>query len=201
MATDPEELTFESLAADERDRGGPAWRAAVDAGIDVTLLERNRRLSPSQLQEMLRIYFSSRRSAADLSTVGGMVSELDKQPIHLGRGGTAVVQPEHTGDMAWYAGYGARHGDDGADGRLVAMHTFTEPWTSWEVHPKGSEVVLCTAGEITLVQEIDGKHERTTLRPGQYAINEPGVWHTADVEGTATAVFITSGEGTDHRPR
>jgi hypothetical protein len=39
------------------------------------------------------------------------------------------------------------------------------------------------------------------LKPGQYAINEAGVWHTADVERRATAVFITAGRGTEHRPR
>jgi len=39
------------------------------------------------------------------------------------------------------------------------------------------------------------------LLPGQYAINEPGTWHTADVSGSATAVFITAGTGTQVRPR
>jgi hypothetical protein len=38
-------------------------------------------------------------------------------------------------------------------------------------------------------------------RPGQYAINEPGTWHTADVTGETTALFITAGLGTQHRPR
>jgi quercetin dioxygenase-like cupin family protein len=61
--------------------------------------------------------------------------------------------------------------------------------------------VLCTEGELTLVQEIGGKEVRTTLRPGEYAINEPGVWHTADVDGRATGVFITAGVGTEVRPR
>jgi mannose-6-phosphate isomerase-like protein (cupin superfamily) len=130
-----------------------------------------------------------------------MASALSKHPIHLGRGGTAVGEPEHTGDMAWYEGYGARHADDGLEGRLVSMHTFAEPWDSWEMHPRGHEVVLCTAGEITLVQEIDGEERRTRLSPGEYAINDPGVWHTADVSAPATAVFITAGAGTEHRPR
>ena len=103
--------------------------------------------------------------------------------------------------MEWYAGYVTRHGDDGTEGRLVAMHTFSESWDSWEMHPKGHEVVLCTAGEITLVQEIEGKEQRQILRAGEYAINEPGVWHTADVSTPATAVFITAGLGTEHRPR
>ena len=35
----------------------------------------------------------------------------------------------------------------------------------------------------------------------EYAINAPGVWHTADVTGEATALFITAGKGTEHRPR
>jgi quercetin dioxygenase-like cupin family protein len=81
------------------------------------------------------------------------------------------------------------------------MHTFSSPWDSWEMHPRGHEVVICTAGEITFVQEIDGEERRTTLRPGEYAINEPGVWHTADVEASATAVFVTAGAGTEVRPR
>ena len=69
------------------------------------------------------------------------------------------------------------------------------------MHPRGHEVVICTEGELTLVQQIDGREVRTTLRPGEYAINEPGVWHTADVSGRATAVFITAGAGTEARPR
>ena len=126
---------------------------------------------------------------------------LDRFPIHLGPGATAAPQPEFTG-MEWYAGYGARHGADGAEGRLVSLHTFAESWTSWEMHPAGAEVVVCTAGEIALIQQsADGRTERLTLRPGDYAINPPGVWHTADVAGQATALFITAGMGTEHRPR
>ncbi len=125
---------------------------------------------------------------------------LERSFIHLGLGATAVPQPAFDG-MEWYAGYGERHGDDGVEGRLVSMYTFTEPWDVWEMHPSGSEVVVCTAGAITLVQEIDGAERVTTLGVGDYAINAPGVWHTADVDGSATCLFITAGEGTQHRPR
>ena len=129
-----------------------------------------------------------------------MPAKLSDHPLHLGLGATAIPQPSFT-DMSWYAEYGARNASDGREGRLVSMYTFTTPWTSWEMHPEGHEVVLCTAGELTLIEEIDGEPQRTTLRPGEYAINEPGVWHTADVSETATAVFITAGLGTQHRPR
>jgi len=129
--------------------------------------------------------------------------DLSVHPIHLGLGATAVVEPEFTGRPEWYAGYGERHdAADGAEARLVSMHTFTEPWNVWEMHPVGAEVVLCTAGAMTLHQEhADGTTATVTLRAGEYAINPPGTWHTADIDGEATAVFITAGMGTEHRPR
>lgn len=122
-------------------------------------------------------------------------------PLHLGLGATALPQPAFTG-MEWYEAYGARAAADGAEGRLVSLYSFAEGWDSWEMHPAGDEVVLCTAGSLTLHQEYpDGRTETVTLGPGDYAINPPGVWHTADVEREATALFITAGEGTQHRPR
>jgi hypothetical protein len=55
---------------------------------------------------------------------------------------------------------------------------------------------------MTLHQERpDGSKQSVVLRPGEYAINELGTWHTADVIGEATALFITAGVGTRHRPR
>lgn len=130
------------------------------------------------------------------------VRKLEEHPLHLGLGATAISQPAFTGGMDWYLGYGERHDGDGAEGRLVALHRFTESWPSWEMHPLGDEVVLCTAGRMTLIQEFpDGSTAVVTLGAGEYVINPPGVWHTADIDGEATAVFITAGLGTEHRPR
>ncbi|MDE0606271.1 MAG: hypothetical protein OXH78_03840, partial [Acidimicrobiaceae bacterium] len=84
----------------------------------------------------------------------GPVFALDSNLIHLGLGATAEVEPEFTGELSWYGEYTQRHASDGAEGRLVAMHSFTEPWEVWEMHPLGSEVVVCTAGEMTLHQEL-----------------------------------------------
>ena len=61
------------------------------------------------------------------------------------------------------------------------------------MHPAGAEVVVCIEGAMTLIQEIDGEQVRTTLAPGEYAINPPGVWHTADVPAQATGFFVTAG--------
>lgn len=122
-------------------------------------------------------------------------------PLHLGLGATAVVQPEFTG-MEWYEGYVSRNMADGAEGRLVTVSTFRESWPMWEMHPAGDEVVLCLSGVMTLHQEMrDGSKATVTIGAGEYAINPPGCWHTADIEDEAKALFITAGLGTEHRPR
>jgi uncharacterized cupin superfamily protein len=123
--------------------------------------------------------------------------------VHLGLGATTVPLPTHTGDMAWYAEYGKAHGADGVEGRLVSMHTFTESWDTWEMHPQGSELVLCVAGSVSLTQEaLDGTVSTVSIAAGQAVVNPPGVWHTADtVDGPTTVVFITAGVGTEIRDR
>jgi len=128
--------------------------------------------------------------------------KLSDSFVHLGLGATSTPQPPFDG-MQWYADYGARVASDGDEGRLVSMGTSTSSWKHWEMHPHGSEVVVCTAGRMTLVQEVDGREQRTVLEVGDYVINPPGVWHTADVDDgeKATALFITSGRGTEHRQR
>ncbi|MEP5937860.1 MAG: cupin domain-containing protein [Erythrobacter sp.] len=121
--------------------------------------------------------------------------------IHLGLGATSAPLPKFDGPQ-WYADYAAKHADDGAEGRLVSHHSFKEGWATWEMHPHGSEVVICTEGSIVLTQEFpDGSRQKVTLDKGEYAINPPGVWHIADVASHAEAIFITAGEGTQMRDR
>ena len=128
-------------------------------------------------------------------------NRLTDYPVHLGLGAKTIVQPTFTGEMAWYEAYGQRTESDGAEGRLVTMHSFDAAWDVWEMHPHGSEFVLCTEGTMELVQELDGGEVTTVLQAGEYVINEPGVWHTANNTGPCAAFFITAGMGTEHRPR
>ena len=51
--------------------------------------------------------------------------------------------------------------------------------------------------EVAPLLEIDDLH----VSAGDAIINPPGVWHTADITGTATALFVTAGMGTQNRPR
>src|SRR5579871_4690306 len=121
-------------------------------------------------------------------------TKIAVNPIHLGLKAAATAEPAFTGCMDWYAAYSERHQADGVEGRLVSSFTFNNSWDMWEMHPNGAEVVLCIAGSMTLHQErADGSKASIVLGPGEYAINELGTWHTADVAREATALFITAG--------
>ena len=128
------------------------------------------------------------------------VISLSEQFVHLGLGATAVPQEPFDG-MEWYERYGARTASDGEEGRLVAMHTFDAPWDVWEVHPRGSELVVCLDGSVTLHQELPEGTVTRTLGAGEAIVNPPGVWHTADADEPVRMLFVTAGLGTEHRPR
>jgi mannose-6-phosphate isomerase-like protein (cupin superfamily) len=130
------------------------------------------------------------------------VQKIAVAPVHLGLGASAVSLPPFDGAIAWYKDYSARYAADGAEGRLVSAYEFLESWTMWEMHPAGEELLIVTAGSMVLVQELgDGGDERLTLRAGDYVIIPRGIWHTADVTEPASALFITAGQDTVHRPR
>ncbi|MGO9873454.1 MAG: cupin domain-containing protein [Acidimicrobiia bacterium] len=129
------------------------------------------------------------------------VFDLSRNPAHLGLGARVERLAEFDDSPDWYVRYGQTQSGDGLEGRLVSMHTFDAPRTTWEMHPNGDELVLCVEGRITLHQEVEGAGRKVTLQAGEAAINPPGAWHTADVEGRATAVFITAVTGTQIRDR
>lgn len=129
------------------------------------------------------------------------VFPLSEHPAHLGLGATVVRLERFTGDGAWYQRYGDQTAADGAEGRLVSLHTFTEPWPTWEVHPEGEELVVCTDGAITLHQDAAGQVRTVVLRAGDAVVNPRGVWHTADVDEPCTCLFVTAGLGTVNRDR
>lgn len=88
-----------------------------------------------------------------------------------------------------------------AEGRLVAAFRFDADWTSWEMHPDGDELVVLLAGGVDLVFDVGGGHRTVALRPGEAVIVPRGVWHTANVRAPSTALHVTWGRGTEHRPR
>ena len=84
---------------------------------------------------------------------------------------------------------------------LVTTHAFDKDWPMWEMHPNGDEVVCLLSGAATFVLERDGAHHTIDLdTPGSYAIVPKGTWHTARARAASNMLFITAGEGTQHRP-
>jgi mannose-6-phosphate isomerase-like protein (cupin superfamily) len=131
------------------------------------------------------------RAAIDLTTT----------PLHLGLGSRALAIDGFAWDPAVLGAYGDAVADDGPEGRRVMVFDGDEPWTSWERHPAGDEVVVCLQGRITIIRELDGAPDPVALRPGEAMVNPAGVWHTADLDGPTRILAITPGLGTEHRPR
>lgn len=86
---------------------------------------------------------------------------------------------------------------------LVAIHEFTRPWGSWEMHPAGDEIVVLLSGQARFRVRTGGGEEQLALStPGQYLVVPRGCWHTAETTVATRLLFITPGEGTrhDHEP-
>jgi len=85
-------------------------------------------------------------------------------------------------------------------GRLVSAYRFDADWTSWERHPAGDELVVLLSGAIDFVLDEGGRERVVPLR-GRGALLVPrGLWHTARVSAPCEALFVTRGDGTEHRP-
>lgn len=92
---------------------------------------------------------------------------------------------------------------EGFKGRLlVAQFDFEADWPTWEVHPKGDEVVVLISGAADMVLDHGGSHRVTSLsQPGSFVIVPKGTWHTARISTPTSMLFITPGEGTENRPK
>ena len=83
---------------------------------------------------------------------------------------------------------------------LVTCHTFDADWPMSEMHPNGDEVVCLLAGAVTFILELgEGSKEIELTSPGSFVVVPKGTWHTARVRATSLMLFITAGEGTQHR--
>jgi mannose-6-phosphate isomerase-like protein (cupin superfamily) len=83
---------------------------------------------------------------------------------------------------------------------LVTTHAYAGNWPMWEKHPNGDEIVLLLEGRTTMVLEIDGREQLVELsESGAYVLVPRDTWHTARTSTPCRMLFITAGEGTQHR--
>ena len=85
-------------------------------------------------------------------------------------------------------------------GWLVTAGHATRDWPHWEMHPQGEELIYVMSGAIELVVEDDEGEHVVPLNPGQLYLMRRGVWHRARVKVPSQTLFVTFGEGTQHRP-
>ncbi|WP_108124114.1 cupin [Saccharospirillum mangrovi] len=84
---------------------------------------------------------------------------------------------------------------------LVTQHSFSGRWAQSEMHPNGDEIICLLAGSATFVLEHpDGAEHLALDRLGALVVVPQGIWHHAYSEAGCTLLFITAGEGTQHRP-
>ena len=137
---------------------------------------------------------------SDKSAGAGDAFDLSRTFVHLGAGSTAIPLPDFTWSVEQVEAYRARFAADGNEGRIVCVIAQDATWDSWERHPAGEEVVFLLSGRIDVVQDLGGANNVVELRPGLAMVNPVNVWHTARVHEPGLALFITPGEGTEHRP-
>lgn len=84
---------------------------------------------------------------------------------------------------------------------LISSFAFDSDWSTWEMHPHGDEIVCLLEGDVHVVFDQDGSEAVLHLaKPGAFAIVPRGTWHTARTSVPTRMLFMTPGEGTDHRP-
>ena len=88
---------------------------------------------------------------------------------------------------------------EGFKGRLlVSCYRFGADWETWEMHPAGDEIVCLLSGRAAF--EFEGRGVVAELtEPGSFVVVPRGTWHTARTGVPTTMLFITPGEGTQHR--
>jgi uncharacterized cupin superfamily protein len=84
---------------------------------------------------------------------------------------------------------------------LVAGGNYEKDWPMWEMHPNGDEIVYLLAGSATFVlEQTQGNVAIELKKPVEYVLVPKGTWHTAKIREPCQILFVTPGEGTQHRP-
>lgn len=125
------------------------------------------------------------------------VLNLNSTYVVLGSNGDAV--PITVSDR-FFADLEQQFGD--FKGRwLISYFTFDKNWDVWEAHPAGDEWVYLLSGHVDFILDLDGVEQVLSLDvPGTYVLVPRGTWHTARIHVPSSMLFVTPGEGTQHRP-
>ena len=122
---------------------------------------------------------------------------IEKDFVVLSPKKTAFI--EHFDESLYERLYKNYNGFNGHE--LISCYQFSEDWKSWEIHPNGDEIVILLSGEATFVFQKDDSEETVHLDTvGGYVLVPKGIWHTVRTNLNTKMLFITPGQGTQHRP-
>lgn len=114
--------------------------------------------------------------------------------IHLARSGAREIE---IGETFWPD---LISGKAHYPGRLMMTFPMTEDFPHWERHPAGEEVIVMLSGSMDVILDEAGGPRTVRLETGQAMLVPKNVWHRGIVIEPGEALFVTEGEGTDHRP-
>ena len=121
---------------------------------------------------------------------------LDLTKTYLQLADDGAVKPiENTPDF-WES---LAAGGVSLDGRLVTAFHVTEDMPGWEMHPAGDEVLVAISGAIDVILDLPDGYRRIALVNCRVGIVPKGIWHRFEVREPGMLVFITAGNGTQHR--
>jgi mannose-6-phosphate isomerase-like protein (cupin superfamily) len=124
----------------------------------------------------------------------------DLNGTYLRLGNDASIEPLPVGNDFWQrimnGALGTFHHE-----YLATTFAYHCDWPHWEMHPNGDEIVCLIQGRATMVLEIDGRERLIELVETCSYVRLPrGTWHTGRTREHCRMLFITAGEGTEHRP-
>ncbi|MEP3073714.1 cupin domain-containing protein [Maricaulis sp.] len=124
----------------------------------------------------------------------GTTFDPRKTYIHLAPSGASEV--DTSGDFWGELASGQRD----YPGRLAMVLPMTGDFPHWERHPAGEELVMMLSGTMDLILEEDAGERTVRIGPGEAVLVPTGVWHRGVIIEPGEALFVTEGEGTDHKP-
>ncbi len=130
-----------------------------------------------------------------MTATGKSAFDVTATYVHLPDGGGALpvaCTPEFWRELA--------SGERSYEGRMMTAHHVSGDMAHWEMHPAGEELLVSVGATVEAVFQRDGSEETVTLSPGTACIVPRGEWHRIRVGEPGIVVFITPGEGTQHKP-
>jgi mannose-6-phosphate isomerase-like protein (cupin superfamily) len=88
-----------------------------------------------------------------------------------------------------------------AEGRVVSVFDYDSPWSWWERHPVGDELLFVLSGSVHFHLEDASGSQRVALGAGESCIVPQGTWHSAEIRESVRLLFVTPTPArTEHRP-